>query len=46
MAYTSQRLPVTFQIAYRRETFSFTDTRAPEALGGLVLSARAHLLPR
>ena len=46
MAYTPPRLPVTVQIAYRRETFSFTDTRAPEALGGLVLSARAHLLPR
>jgi hypothetical protein len=46
LTYAPLRLPVSFGLAFRRQTFNFGDGRAPETLGGLVLSARARLLPR
>lgn len=44
--YSFDRYPLDVSVAFRRETFSFSAPRPPESLGGLVLTARARLLPR
>ncbi len=46
MTYAARRLPVSVRVAFRRQTFAFSDGRPSEALGGLVVSVRARLVAR
>ena len=44
LIFVSSRWPVSVELDYRRQTFTFGDSRARESLGGLVLGVRARLL--
>jgi hypothetical protein len=46
MTYAPSRAPASVTLAFRRETFAFSDDRPSEALGGLVMRVRARLVAR